>query len=151
MSDPLRRWRLATFGALLLAVALGSALATVLLAAVAVLLAAEVAKGAGDAALTAALQPALAKINGAVFNNEWIRECGDVAQQVPIERLLIETDCPYLAPMPYRGKSNEPAYLPHVAVVLADLHQMSVAALAEQTSANFDRLRRDAAEDKGRA
>jgi TatD DNase family protein len=53
--------------------------------------------------------------------------------------------------MPYRGKSNEPAYLPHVAVVLADLHQMSVAALAEQTSANFDRLRRDAAEDKGRA
>lgn len=75
----------------------------------------------------------------------------DVAQQVPIDRLLIETDCPYLAPMPYRGKSNEPAYLPHVAVVLADLHQMSVEALAEQTSANFDRLRRDAAEDKGRA
>jgi len=75
----------------------------------------------------------------------------DVAKQVPIERLLIETDCPYLAPMPYRGKPNEPAYLPHVAVVLADVHQMSVDALAIQTSANFDRLRRDAAEDKGRA
>jgi TatD DNase family protein len=79
------------------------------------------------------------------------RSLRDVAKQVPLNRLLIETDSPYLAPMPYRGKSNEPAYLPHVAEVLADLYQMSVAAIATQTSANFDQLRQDAAEDKGRA
>lgn len=69
----------------------------------------------------------------------------DVARQVPVDRLLIETDSPYLAPVPYRGKPNEPAYLPQVAVVLADLHQMSVERLAALTTENFYRLRRDAA------
>ena len=69
----------------------------------------------------------------------------EVAQQVPLDRLLIETDSPYLAPVPDRGKPNEPAYLPHVAGVLADLHQMSIERLAELTTANFYRLRRDAA------
>jgi len=69
----------------------------------------------------------------------------EVARQVPLDRLLIETDSPYLAPVPYRGKPNEPAYLPHVAVVLADMHQMSVERLAELTTDNFYRLRRDAA------
>ena len=64
---------------------------------------------------------------------------------MPLDRLLIETDSPYLAPMPYRGKPNEPAYLPQVAVVLADVHQMSIERLAELTTANFYRLRRDAA------
>ncbi len=68
-----------------------------------------------------------------------------VAQQVPLDRVLIETDSPYLAPLPYRGKPNQPAYLPQVARVLADLHQMSVERLAELTSANFYRLRQDAA------
>lgn len=70
----------------------------------------------------------------------------DVAKQVPLNQLLIETDSPYLAPMPYRGKPNEPAYLPNVAVVLADLHQMSVEQLATITTDNFDRLRQDAAQ-----
>ncbi|MEC7121225.1 MAG: TatD family hydrolase [Pseudomonadota bacterium] len=69
----------------------------------------------------------------------------EVARQVPLDRLLIETDSPYLAPVPYRGKPNEPAYLPQVAVVLADLHAMSVERLAELTTENFYRLRRDAA------
>lgn len=69
----------------------------------------------------------------------------DVARRVPLDRLLIETDSPYLAPLPYRGKANQPAYLPHVAVVLADLHAMSVEQLADITTQNFDRLRQDAA------
>ncbi|MEY4517039.1 MAG: hypothetical protein RL180_1385 [Pseudomonadota bacterium] len=70
----------------------------------------------------------------------------EVARRVPLDRLLIETDSPYLAPMPYRGKPNEPAYLPHVAVVLADVHQIAVSQLAQITSHNFDRLRQDAAQ-----
>jgi len=68
----------------------------------------------------------------------------DIAARVPLDRLLVETDSPYLAPMPYRGKSNEPLYLPHVARVLADVHQISVERLAEVTSANFDRMLNDA-------
>jgi TatD DNase family protein len=71
----------------------------------------------------------------------------DVAARVPLDRLLIETDSPYLAPMPYRGKSNEPLYLPHVARVLADVHQISVERLAEVTSLNFDRMLKDALSD----
>lgn len=64
----------------------------------------------------------------------------DVAQQLPLERLLIETDSPYLAPIPYRGKLNSPAYVPHVAAALAGLKGVSVEELAAQTSANCRRL-----------
>ena len=64
----------------------------------------------------------------------------DVAQHLPIERLLIETDSPYLAPMPYRGRLNSPAYVPHVAAALAELKGVSVEELAAQTSANCRRL-----------
>ena len=64
----------------------------------------------------------------------------DVAAQLPLERLLIETDSPYLAPVPYRGKTNSPAYVPHVAKVLAEVKGVSVEALAEATSANTRRL-----------
>ena len=64
----------------------------------------------------------------------------DVAQQLPLERLLIETDSPYLAPMPYRGKTNSPAYVPHVAAALAQLKGVSVEELAAQTTANCRRL-----------
>lgn len=70
----------------------------------------------------------------------------DVAKRVPRNRLLIETDSPYLAPIPFRGKPNEPAYLPHVAQVLADLHHLSLADMAKITHDNFDALRRDAAQ-----
>lgn len=69
----------------------------------------------------------------------------DVAKQVPLDRLLIETDSPYLAPMPFRGKSNEPLYLPYVAQTLADVHGMSAQALGEITSKNFDRLLQESA------
>ncbi|WP_077036911.1 TatD family hydrolase [Pelomonas sp. KK5] len=64
----------------------------------------------------------------------------DVAQQLPLERLLIETDSPYLAPIPYRGKTNSPAYVPHVAKALAELKGVSVEELAARTSANCREL-----------
>jgi TatD DNase family protein len=60
----------------------------------------------------------------------------DVAQAMPRDRVLIETDSPYLAPVPYRGKLNTPAYVPHVAETLAQLWNVPVAAVAVTTSAN---------------
>jgi len=64
----------------------------------------------------------------------------DVVKTVPLDRLLVETDSPYLAPMPYRGKSNEPAYVTHTAAVVAELKGVSREALAAQTTENFFRL-----------
>jgi TatD DNase family protein len=64
----------------------------------------------------------------------------DVAAFVPLDRLLIETDSPYLAPVPYRGKTNQPAYVPFVAKQVAELKQRSQAEIGHITSANFDRL-----------
>jgi len=63
-----------------------------------------------------------------------------VARFVPMDRLLIETDSPYLAPVPHRGKTNNPAYVAHVARQLAELKQCPVETLGEITSRNFDRL-----------
>ena len=70
-------------------------------------------------------------------NAEEIRE---VAEFVPLDRLLVETDAPYLAPIPHRGQSNEPSYVRHTAQRLADLRGMSIEALGAQTTANFARL-----------
>lgn len=67
-------------------------------------------------------------------------ELKEIAQKIPAERLLIETDAPYLAPAPYRGKPNQPAYLRFIAEHLAQLRQESAAAIAETTSQNFFRL-----------
>lgn len=64
----------------------------------------------------------------------------DVAKKVPMDRLMVETDSPYLAPVPYRGKTNQPAYVREVAEYVAQLRGMSYEALAEQTSENFFRL-----------
>lgn len=64
----------------------------------------------------------------------------DVARKVPMERILIETDSPYLAPVPFRGKLNQPAYVKHVAEEIALLRSMSVAEVGQQTSGNFARL-----------
>jgi TatD DNase family protein len=64
----------------------------------------------------------------------------DVAAFVPLDRLLIETDSPYLAPVPYRGKTNNPSYAPYVARQLADLRKMPVEDVARLTSTNFERL-----------
>jgi TatD DNase family protein len=63
-----------------------------------------------------------------------------VAKQVPLDRLLIETDCPYLTPIPYRGKRNEPAYVVEVARCLASLHDMNIEDMARITSENFNRF-----------
>lgn len=68
----------------------------------------------------------------------------EVAREVPLDRMLIETDSPYLAPVPYRGKTNQPAYVRHVAEEIARLKGISVEAVAEATTANFFRLFRGA-------
>jgi len=64
----------------------------------------------------------------------------DVASFVPMDRCLIETDSPYLAPVPYRGKTNSPAYVPFVAQQIAQLKGIPVEAVAQATTANFERL-----------
>ncbi len=64
----------------------------------------------------------------------------DVARRVPLDRLLIETDSPYLAPVPFRGKTNEPAYVAHVAAKVAELRGTTVEAIGEATTRNFFRL-----------
>jgi len=62
------------------------------------------------------------------------------ARRVPLDRLLTETDCPFLAPVPYRGKRNEPAYVARVVATLAEMHQAPVGDLALRTAANFHTL-----------
>ena len=64
----------------------------------------------------------------------------EVAMKVPMERLLVETDSPYLAPVPHRGKTNEPGFVRHVAEKIAELRGLSVEQVAEQTTANFYQL-----------
>lgn len=64
----------------------------------------------------------------------------EVAAKVPLDRLLIETDSPYLAPVPYRGKSNRPAYVRHVAEYIAELRELPLEQLAVATTDNFFRL-----------
>ena len=68
------------------------------------------------------------------------QEIKDVARRVPLDRMLIETDSPYLAPVPFRGKQNEPAYVRYVAEEIARLRDISVEEVAAATSANFFRL-----------
>lgn len=64
----------------------------------------------------------------------------DVARFVPMDRILIETDSPYLAPVPYRGKTNTPAYVPFVARQIAEIKGLPVEAIALATSQNFNAL-----------
>lgn len=64
-------------------------------------------------------------------------EVADVAKKVPLERLLIETDAPYLTPVPYRGKPNKPYYVRYVAEKIAELKQLSFDQVAAQTTQNF--------------
>lgn len=68
------------------------------------------------------------------------RELQAVARVVPLERMLIETDSPYLAPMPHRGKMNEPGFVKHVAEYIADLKGVPLTQVAQQTTDNFFNL-----------
>ena len=64
----------------------------------------------------------------------------EIARFVPLDRMLIETDSPYLAPMPYRGKTNNPSYVPFVAQQIAEVRQQSLEVIADATSRNFEQL-----------
>lgn len=68
------------------------------------------------------------------------KQLKEVAQRVPLERMLIETDSPYLAPVPHRGKLNQPAYVKHVAEEIAVLRGISTSEIARHTTANFEHL-----------
>ncbi len=63
-----------------------------------------------------------------------------IVADVPLDRLLVETDAPYLAPVPHRGRKNEPAFVVHTAQVMAEVKDVSASALADATTANFYRL-----------
>ena len=89
-----------------------------------------------DAALELGLYISVSGI--ATFKNS--RALRDVIETVPLERLLVETDAPFLAPVPHRGKTNEPAFVVHTAKMLADLKGVSEAELAKATTENFFRL-----------
>jgi TatD DNase family protein len=67
-------------------------------------------------------------------------ELREIAKEVPLDRLLIETDCPFLAPVPYRGKRNEPAYVVEVARCIAELRGLPLEEIARVTTDNFENL-----------
>lgn len=67
-------------------------------------------------------------------------ELREIAKQVPLDHLFIETDCPYLTPIPYRGKRNEPAYVVEVARTLATLHNLELEEMGRITTENFNRF-----------
>jgi TatD DNase family protein len=64
----------------------------------------------------------------------------EVIRGVPLDRLLVETDSPFLAPVPHRGKRNEPAHVARVVASVAELHATDTATVARQTTANFHTL-----------
>jgi TatD DNase family protein len=68
------------------------------------------------------------------------QELRDIFASAPVDRILVETDAPYLAPPPFRGKRNEPSYVAHTARVGAEVFGMEYAEFAAQTEANFERL-----------
>ena len=72
------------------------------------------------------------------FNNA--TDIQDVVKKLPLDRMLIETDSPFLAPHPYRGKTNEPAYVKHVAEQISKLKNIPYETVAQQTTDNFLKL-----------
>ena len=93
-----------------------------------------------QAVATAALEMGFHISFSGILTFRSARELQEVARQVPLDRCLIETDSPYLAPMPHRGKTNQPAWVVHVAAQLAALKALPVAEVARATSLNFERL-----------
>ncbi|MGE5466674.1 MAG: TatD family hydrolase [Ignavibacteria bacterium] len=92
----------------------------------------EVARGALDLGFCISMSGIVTFKNARVLK--------DVAARVPLDRLLVETDAPYLAPVPYRGKINEPSFVRHVAEEVARLREISFDELARATTDNFFRL-----------
>lgn len=72
------------------------------------------------------------------------QELKEVARKMPLDRMLVETDSPYLAPVPYRGKENQPAYVRHVAEHIAELRETTLEKIADTTTDNFFKLFRQA-------
>ena len=68
------------------------------------------------------------------------KDLQEVARQIPLDRLMVETDAPYLAPVPYRGKQNQPAYVRHVAEKIAELQEIDLQDVITATTRNFERL-----------
>jgi TatD DNase family protein len=68
------------------------------------------------------------------------KDLQETCKKVPLKRMLIETDSPFLAPMPHRGKTNQPAWVSHVAEFIANLRGVSVETIAQQTTQNFKTL-----------
>ena len=77
---------------------------------------------------------------GGVLTFPKAEDVREAARLAPEDRLLVETDCPYLAPVPHRGKRNEPAFAVDTLQRLAEVRGSTAGALAERTSANFERL-----------
>lgn len=77
---------------------------------------------------------------GGVVTFKNARRLKEAVQAVPLERILLETDCPYMAPVPYRGKRNSSLYLPHVAAAIAGLKKVSAETVCEVTEENAKRL-----------
>jgi TatD DNase family protein len=73
-----------------------------------------------------------------------------VAREMPLEKMILETDGPFLAPVPYRGKTNKPEYLLHTAQKIADLRRISLDEVARQTTANAENLFRLPSGETGR-
>jgi TatD DNase family protein len=68
------------------------------------------------------------------------KDLQETCKKVPLERMLIETDSPFLAPIPHRGKTNQPAWVAHVAEFIANLRGVPVETIAQQTTQNFKTL-----------
>jgi TatD DNase family protein len=92
----------------------------------------ELAKGALDLGLDISIS--------GIITFKKAEELRDVIRKIPLDRLHLETDAPYLSPVPHRGKANESSFLPHTAQVLADLKQVSLEELANQVQKNNRRI-----------
>lgn len=95
--------------------------------------------GGADLAARGLALGAFVSVSG-ILSFKSANEVRAVIKDVPLERVILETDCPYLAPMPYRGRRNEPSYLPHVADALAALHGRERSEIGEMCEANALRL-----------
>jgi TatD DNase family protein len=95
--------------------------------------------GGADLAQRGLALGAFVSVSG-ILSFKSAKEVRAVIKDVPLDRVILETDCPYLTPMPYRGRRNEPAYLPHVAEALANLHDMQMTEVGQMCEANALRL-----------